>query len=211
MDHIARRGAEVVHDERRAVHVSGHGSAEELKLLLSLVRPRYFVPIHGEYRYLAEHARVAARVTGGETTVLLAEDGDVIRLAPGEGRIAGRVAAGRLLIDGTRSGEVGSEVLRHRRHLAADGVVVPVIAVDRQEGRLEGTPEIVTRGVVLDDRTSDVLDTVPAWLTEVIGEAGPEERSDRDLLAERVRIELQRLFRKQAGRRPLVLPVIMEV
>ena len=211
MDHIARRGAEVVHNERKAVHVSGHGSAEELKLLLSLVRPRYFVPIHGEYRYLAEHARVAARVTGGETTVLLAEDGDVVRLAPGEGRIAGRVAAGRLLIDGTRSGEVGSEVLRHRRHLAADGVVVPVIAVDRQAGRIEGTPDVVTRGVVLDDRTSVVLDTVPAWLTEVIGEASPEERSDRDLLAERVRIELQRLFRRQAGRRPLVLPVIMEV
>ena len=211
MDHIARRGAEVVHNERKAVHVSGHGSAEELKLLLSLVRPRHFVPIHGEYRYLAEHARVAARVTGGETTVLLAEDGDVIRLAPGEGRIVGRVAAGRILIDGARSGEVGSEVLRHRRHLAADGVVVPVIAVDRQEGRLEGRPDVVTRGVVLDDRTSVVLETAPEWLAEVIGRAGPEERSDRDLLAERVRIELQRLFRKQAGRRPLVLPVIMEV
>ena len=211
MDHIARRGAEVVHDERKAVHVSGHGSAEELKLLLSLVRPRYFVPIHGEYRYLAEHARVAARVTGGATTVLLAEDGDVIRLAPGAGHIAARVAAGRVLIDGTRSGEVGGEVLRHRRHLAADGVVVPVIAVNRQEGRVEGAPDVVTRGVVLDERTSVVLDTVPEWLTEVIGQASPEERSDHDLLTERVRIELQRLFRKRAGRRPLVLPVIMEV
>ena len=211
MDHIARRGAEVVHNDRKAVHVSGHGSAEELKLLLSLVRPRYFVPIHGEYRYLAEHARVAARVTGGATTVLLAEDGDVIRLAPDAGRIAGRVAAGRVLIDGTRSGEVGGEVLRHRRHLAADGVVVPVIAVNRQEGRVEGAPDVVTRGVVLDDRTSVVLDTVPEWLAEVIGQASPEERSDHDLLTERVRIELQRRFRKRAGRRPLVLPVIMEV
>ncbi len=211
MDHIARRGAEVVHNDLKAVHVSGHGSAEELKLLLSLVRPRYFVPIHGEYRYLAEHARVAARVTGGATTVLLAEDGDVIRLAPDAGRIAGRVAAGRVLIDGTRSGEVGGEVLRHRRHLAADGVVVPVIAVNRQEGRVEGAPDVVTRGVVLDDRTRVVLDTVPEWLVEVIGQASPEERSDHDLLTERVRIELQRLFRKRAGRRPLVLPVIMEV
>ena len=211
MDHVARRGAEVVHGERKAVHVSGHGSAEELKLLLSLVRPRHFVPIHGEYRYLAEHARVAARVTGGATTVLLAEDGDVIRLAPGPARVAGRTAAGRVLIDGARSGEVGGEVLRHRRHLAADGVVVPVIAVNRQEGRVEGAPDVVTRGVVLDDRTNVVLDTVPAWLTEVIGQASPEERSDHDLLTERVRIELQRLFRKRAGRRPLVLPVIMEV
>jgi ribonuclease J len=208
---VARHGAEIVDEGTLPVHVSGHACEDDLKRLLELVRPRCFVPIHGEYRYLAEHARVAARVTGGETTVLLAEDGDVIRLAPGEGRIAGRVAAERLLIDGARSGEVGSEVLRHRRHLAADGVVVPVIAVDRQEGRMEGTPDVVTRGVVLDDRTSVVLDTVPARLAEVIGEASPEERSDRDLLAERVRIELQRLFRKQAGRRPLVLPVIMEV
>ncbi len=211
MDHIAHRGAEVVHNDLKAVHVSGHGSAEELKLLLSLVRPRYFVPIHGEYRYLAEHARVAARVTGGATEVLLAEDGDLIRLAPGAGHIAGRVASGRVLIDGTRSGEVGDEVLRHRRHLAADGVVVPVIAVNRREGQVEGTPDVVTRGVVLDERTSVVLDSVPEWLTEVIGEASPEERSDHDLLTERVRIELQRLFRKRAGRRPLVLPVIMEV
>ncbi len=211
MDHIAHRGAEVLHNDRKAVHVSGHGSAEELKLLLSLVRPRYFVPIHGEYRYLAEHARIAGRVTGGATTVLLAEDGDVIRLAPGAGRIAGRVATGRILIDGARSGVVGDEVLRHRRHLAADGVVVPVIAVNRQEGRIEGAPDVATRGVVLDGRTSDVLDAVPEWLTEVIGRASPEERSDHDLLTERVRIELQRLFRKRAGRRPLVLPVIMEV
>lgn len=211
MDHIARRGAEVVHGERKAVHVSGHGSAEELKMLLSLVRPRYFVPIHGEYRHLAEHARVAARVTGGETTVLLAEDGDVIRLAPGEGGIAGRVATGRVLLDGTRSGEVGREVLRHRRRLAADGVVVPVMTVDRREGRVEGRPDVVTRGVVLDDRTSDVLDAVPDWLTEAVGQASSEERSGRDLLTERIRIELQRRFRKQAGRRPLVLPVIMEV
>lgn len=211
MDRIARRGAEVVHEERKAVHVSGHGSAEELKLLLSLVRPRHFVPIHGEYRYLAEHARVAARVTGGATTVLLAEDGDVIRLAPGPGRIAGRTAAGRVLIDGARSGEVDGEVLRQRRRLAADGVVVPVIAVSRREGRVEGAPEVVTRGVALDDRTRVVLDTLPERLAEVVGRAGPEERSDRDLLAERVRIDTQRLFRKRAGRRPLVLPVIMEV
>ena len=211
MDRIARRGAEVVHEERKAVHVSGHGSAEELKLLLSLVRPRHFVPIHGEYRYLAEHARVAARVTGGATTVLLAEDGDVIRLAPGPGRIAGRTAAGRVLIDGARAGEVDGEVLRQRRRLAADGVVVPVIAVGRQDGRVEGAPEVVTRGVALDDRTRVVLDAVPERLAEVVGRAGPEERSDRDLLAERVRIDMQRLFRKRAGRRPLVLPVIMEV
>lgn len=179
--------------------------------MLSLVRPRFFVPIHGEYRYLAEHARVAARVTGGRTTVLLAEDGDVIRLAPGEGRIDGRVATGRALIDGTRSGEVGDEVLRHRRHLAGDGVVVPVIAINRQEGHVEGTPDVITRGVVVDEQTDTLLETLPELLVAVIDGAGPDERSDQALLTERVRIELQRLFRKRVGRRPLVLPVIMEI
>jgi len=211
MDRVARRGAQVVHEERQAVHVSGHGSAEELKLMLSLVRPRYFVPIHGEYRYLAEHARVAARVTGGRTTVLLAEDGDVIHLAPGEGRIDGRVAIGRALIDGTRSGEVADEVLRDRRHLAGDGLVVTVIALNRQAGCVEGVPEVITRGVVMDAATDSLLERVPALLAEVIGGATPDERSDQGLLTERVRVELQRLFRKQVGRRPLVLPVIMEI
>ena len=211
MDHIAHRGAEVIHEERKVVHVSGHGSAEELKLMLSLVRPRYFVPIHGEYRYLAEHARVAARVTGGRTTVLLAEDGDVIRLAPGAGRIEGRVATGRVLIDVTRSGEVSDEVLGHRRHLAADGVVVPVIAVSRQGGRVAGTPDVITRGVVVDERTQTVLEQLPRLLAEVVAGASPDERLHQGLLVELVRLESERVFRKQAGRRPLVLPAITEV
>ena len=211
MNHIAHRGAEVIHEGRQAVHVSGHGSAEELKLMLSLVRPRYFVPIHGEYRYLAQHARVAARVTGGRTTVLLAEDGDVIRLAPGGGRIEGRVAVGRTLIDGTRVGEVSDDVLRHRRHLGSDGVVVPVIAVSRQRGCVEGTADVITRGVIVDEPTATLLEQLPQLLAEAIAEASPDERADQGLLAERVRIESQRLFRKQVGRRPLVLPVIMEI
>lgn len=210
MDHVARRGARLVDGDRSPVHVSGHGSAEELKLMLSLVRPRYFVPIHGEYRYLSEHARVAARVTGGHTTVLLAEDGDVIRLAPGTGRIEGRIATGRALMDGTRSSEVGDDVLRQRRHLAADGVVVPVFAIGR-DGRVEGTPDVVTRGVVIDARTGTLLEALPAVVAEVIRGAGSDERVTPAELTERVRIELQRVFRKQAGRRPLVLPVIMEI
>ena len=210
MDQVARRGAQLVDGDRCPVHVSGHGSCEELKLMLSLVKPRHFVPMHGEYRYLAEHARVAARVTGGRTTVLLAEDGDVIRLAPGPGRIEGRIATGRALMDGTRSAEVGDEVLRQRRHLATDGVVVPVIAVSR-DGLVEGTPDVVTRGVVIDARTSTLLETLPAVAADVIRAAGADARVDSAALTEHVRLELQRVFRKQAGLRPLVLPVILEI
>ena len=210
MDQVARRGAQLVDGDRRPVHVSGHGSSEELKLMLSLVKPRHFVPMHGEYRYLAEHARMAARVTGGRTTVLLAEDGDVIRLAPGPGRIEGRISTGRALMDGTRSAEVSADVLRQRRQLAADGVVVPVITLSL-DGLVEGAPAVVTRGMVIDARTSTLLETLPAVAADVIRAAGPDERVDPAALTEHVRLELQRVFRKQAGRRPLVLPVILEI
>ena len=134
MNHIARRGAEVIYEGLKHVHVSGHGSEEELKLMLSLVRPRYFVPIHGEYRQLARHARVATRVSRG-TKVILAENGDVIRFEPKAAGSPDKVPAGRILIDGTRSGEVGDEVLRDRRHLAGDGLVVPVVAIDGSRAR----------------------------------------------------------------------------
>ena len=210
MNDVARRGAEVIHDARRPVHVSGHGSAEELKLMLSLVRPRYFVPIHGEYRYLAEHASVAADVTVGRTTVLLAEDGDLIRLAPGDGRIERRVATGRVLIDQGRTGEVSDGVLRHRRHLATGGVVVPVIALRGAEGGLTGLPTVATRGIVMDEQTEMLLAQLPQLLADVIATASPDDRTDKGALAERVRVESQRLFRTRVGRRPLVLPVIME-
>jgi ribonuclease J len=210
MNHIARRGAELVYEGLKHVHVSGHGSEEELKLMLSLVRPRYFVPIHGEYRQLALHARVAARVSR-ETQVLLAENGDLIRFDRDGGRLAGKVPAGRILIDGTRSGEVGDEVLRDRRHLAGDGLVVPVVAIGKQSGNLEETPDVITRGFVLDSRTEALLKEIPGLLADTIDGASVEERTDPGLIKERIRVDLQRFFRKRSGLRPLVLPVIMEI
>jgi ribonuclease J len=210
MNHIAKRGAELVYEGLKHVHVSGHGSEEELKLMLSLVRPRYFVPIHGEYRQLARHARIAGRVSRG-TKVLLAENGDLIRFDQEGGRLAGKVPAGRLLIDGTRSGEVGDEVLRDRRHLAGDGLVVTVVAISRQSGSLEETPEVITRGFVLDTRTEGLLKEIPALLAATIESANVEERTDPGLIKEKIRVNLQRFFRKRSGLRPLVLPVIMEI
>ncbi|HET9262809.1 MAG TPA: ribonuclease J [Vicinamibacterales bacterium] len=210
MNHIARRGAEVVYEGIKHVHVSGHGSEEELKLMLSLVRPRHFVPIHGEYRQLARHARVAARVSKG-TAVILAENGDLIRFDGEGGRVAGKVPAGRILIDGTRSGEVGDTILRDRRHLAGDGLVVPVVAIGKQSGALEETPDVITRGFVLDARTEALLKEIPGLLSATIEGASVEERTDPGLIKEKIRVDLQRFFRKRSGLRPLVLPVIMEI
>ena len=210
MNHIARRGAEVVYEGIKHVHVSGHGSEEELKLMLSLVKPRYFVPIHGEYRQLARHARIASRVSPG-TRVVLAENGDLVRIDADGARIADKVPAGRILIDGTRSGEVGDEVLRDRRHLAGDGLVVPVVAISRQSGVIEETPDVITRGFVVDTRTEGLLKEVPALVSAAIEGASVEERTDPGLIKEKIRVDLQRFFRKRSGLRPFVLPVVMEI
>jgi ribonuclease J len=210
MNHIARRGAEVVYEGLKHVHVSGHGSEEELKLMLSLVRPRFFVPIHGEYRQLARHARVA-RMVSPRTRVVLAENGDLLRVDEEGARIADRVPAGRILIDGTRIGEVGDEVLRDRRHLAGDGLVVPVVAIGRQSGAIEETPDVITRGFVLDGRTEALLKEIPSLVSAAIDGASVEERTDPGLMKERIRVDLQRFFRKRSGLRPLVLPVVMEI
>jgi ribonuclease J len=210
MNHVARRGAEVISDGMKHVHVSGHGSEEELKLVLSLVKPRYFVPIHGEYRQLARHARMAKLVCP-KATVMMIEDGDVLRFDGQGARIADRVAAGRVLIDGTRTGEIGDEVLRDRRHLATDGLIVAVVAMNGQTGALEHPPEIIARGLANDAKQDAMLREAPGLLAAGLEAASIEERTDPGLLKERVRVELQRLFRKRAGRRPLILPVIMEV
>ena len=210
MNHVAKRGSELIYEGIKHVHVSGHGSEEELKLMLSLVRPQHFVPIHGEYRQLARHARIARDVSR-DTRVLVAENGDVIRFDDEGARVAGKVPAGRILIDGTRSGEVGDEVLRDRRHLAGDGLVVPVVAIDRISGSLEETPDIITRGFVLDTRTEALLKEIPALVASTLESASIEERTDPGLIKEKIRVDLQRFFRKRSGLRPLVLPVIMEI
>ncbi len=213
MNHLARRGATVIHEGSKHVHVSGHGSEEELKLMLSLVRPRYLVPVHGEYRQLALHARVAERVFAGRDPrpdVLVVEDGDILHFDDAGGRLAGKAPVGRVLIDGTRTGEIGDEVLRDRRHLAEDGLVVPVVAINRQSGLVEGVPDIITRGFVMEDGEALLADGARV-LTEVIEQASVEERTDQGLIQEKLRLELRRFLRKRSGRRPFVLPVVMEI
>ena len=214
MNHLARRGVDIITEANKHVHVSGHGSEEELKLVLSLVRPTYFVPIHGEYRQLARHARVATFVTRGLPTpveVLTAENGDVLRFDAAGGRKVDKAPVGRVLIDGTRVGEVGDEVLRDRRHISIDGLVVPVVAINAQTGIIEGVPELVARGFVSDEGTADVLADGARVVTNTIEGCSVEERGDPGLMKERIRIELRKFLKKRTGRRPMVLPVVMEI
>ena len=213
MNHIARRGADLIHEGTKHVHVSGHGSEEELKLMLSLVRPRYFIPVHGEYRQLARHARVATQVFAGRDPapeVILAENGDILHIDANGARLAGKAPVGRILIDGTLTGEIGDEVLRDRRHLAEDGLVVPVVAINKQTGLLEGIPEIITRGFVM-EQAPELLADGARLIAEVVEQASLAERTDQGVITEKLRVELRRYFRKKSGRRPFVLPVIMEI
>ena len=192
MSHVARRGADVITDSMKHVHVSGHGSAEELKLVISLVRPRYFVPIHGEYRQLSQHARVAQRVMARQRaascrccsrrTATSSSSTSTARASPTRRR------PGRVLIDVTRIGEVGDEVLRDRRHLAGDGVVVAVVAISRQTGALVGEPELVARGFVVDEGQAEALFSDAAGvIAECIEASSVEERTDQGLMTEKLR------------------------
>jgi ribonuclease J len=213
INHLARRGADVMYEGIKHVHVSGHGSEEELKLMLSLVRPRYFVPVHGEYRQLSQHARVAKRVFAGrdpQPEILLIENGDILVFDEQGAHRGGKAPVGRVLIDDTGTGEVGDEVLRDRRHLAEEGLVVPVVAINKQTGMLEGIPDIIARGFVMEDGEALLADGAHV-LSDVVEQASIEERTDHGLIKEKLRVELRRFLRKRSGRRPLVLPVIMEI
>ncbi|HVQ14532.1 MAG TPA: ribonuclease J, partial [Vicinamibacterales bacterium] len=197
INHCARRGADLIDESIKHVHVSGHGSEEELKLMLSLVRPKYFVPVHGEYRQRAKHARVAGKVFSGRDPhpeVMLIENGDVLHIDEQGARVSGKAPVGRVLIDGTLTGEVADEVLRDRRHLAEDGLVVPVVAINKQTGSLEGVPEIITRGFVMEN-SQELLADGARVLTEVVEQASLEERTDQGLIKEKLRIELRRFLR----------------
>jgi ribonuclease J len=214
VNHIARRGADIVNEGIKHVHVSGHGSEEELKLMLSLVRPRCFVPIHGSFRQRARHARVGERLTRNlpsRVEVIVAENGDVLHFDRGGGWIADKVPAGRVLIDGPSVTDLGDEVLRDRRHLAEDGLVVPVLAINKQTGTIEGVPDIITRGLVVEQGAENPIPGAARLIADLLEAASLEERTDYGMMRDKISVELRRYFRKRVGQRPLVLPVIMEI
>src|SRR5947209_4784609 len=213
MNHLARRGADLVYGTMKPpIHVSGHASEEELKLLLNLVRPRYFVPLHGEYRQLTRHAALAQhlRFAGLEETFVL-ETGDTLEIDKMGARRGSKITVGRVCIDsGSLDDVVEDMVIRDRRHLSEDGFVLPIIAISKSTGRNEGLPEIVSRGFVsLDDR--DIMTEARRVVARTLESSSPEERTDWGVMQEKSRADLRRFLNKQTQRRPLIMPVILEV
>jgi ribonuclease J len=214
MNHLARRGADVVYGTMNPpIHVSGHGSSEELRLVLNLVRPKYFVPIHGEYRQLAKHAQLAQHLShwGLEGTFVL-ESGETLQIDEQGARKGESVPVGRVCIDsGTLDEVVEDIVIRDRRHLSEDGFVLPIIAMDKQTGKLEGLPEIVSRGFMSMEESSEVMQEARKVVMQTLDTSTAEERTDFGVMQEKIRTDLKRYLTKQTSRRPLIMPVILEV
>jgi ribonuclease J len=214
IDHMARRGADVMYGSTNPpLHVSGHASMEEMRLVLNLVRPRYFVPIHGEFRQLTKHARLAEhlRSSGLEETFIM-ESGDVLEVDHHGARRAGKVAAGRVCIDSGSVDEVVEEmVIRDRRHLSEDGIVLPIIAINRRTGRMENPPEIVSRGFAMAEDGSAFVQAARQVVAKTLEASNKEEKTDWGVIKEKIRADLKRYIVKETSRRPLIMPVILEL
>ena len=214
VDHLARRGADVVYGSMNPpVHVSGHACQEEMKLVLNLVRPKYFVPVHGEYRQLSRHLSLAAEVQGsGLEGSFLLESGDVLEIDSEGARRREPVPVGRVLIDSGTGDEIVEEiVIRDRRHLSEYGVVVPIVALNGHSGKLESAPEIITRGFVAGDDGAELLEGASAVVTRTIENSSEEEKTDWGVMEEKIRGDLKRYINRKTSSRPLILPVILEV
>jgi len=213
MNHIARRGADLVYGSMNPpIHVSGHASQEELKLVLNLVRPKYFLPIHGEYRQLSKHAQLAShlRFAGLKDTFVL-ETGQTLEIDHAGARPGERITVGRVCIDsGSLDDVVEDMIIRDRRHLAEDGFVLPIIAIDKHTGKSEGLPEIVSRGFI-GAEGADLLQEARSIVARTLETSTSEELSDWGVMQEKIRVELKRFLTKQTQRRPLIMPVILEV
>ena len=212
VDHLFRREAHVIYDDGSSppVHVSGHASQEELKLIINLVKPKYFIPIHGEYRQLKLHAELAGSMRGSVGNVMLIESGDILEFDELGARKAGRVNVGRICIDsGSRTDVVEDLVIKDRRHLSEDGFVLPIIAINKLTGKVEVSPEIVTRG--FSGGENGFMDEVRQVVVQTLAQSSDEERADYGVIKEKIRADLKRFISKQTQKRPLIMPVILEI
>jgi ribonuclease J len=214
INHFAKRGVDVIYGTMNPpVHVSGHGSAEELKLVLNLVRPRYFLPVHGEFRQMAKHASLAQHLRGsGLEDTFVMETGESLEIDERGARKGPKVTVGRVCIDSGSLDEVVEDmIIRDRRHLSEDGFVLPIIAINKHTGKNEGLPEIVSRGFVSFEDGSSILQEARQVVAKTLESSSAEERTDWGVMQEKIRADLRRFLNKQTSRRPLIMPVILEV
>lgn len=208
---LYKRGADVIYEKISEIHVSGHAFREELKLMINLTKPKYFIPIHGEYRHLTLHARLAEQVGIERENIILAENGQIINFAESGARIEESITTGRLLVDGKGIGDVGRSVLKERRLLSEHGLVVVNIAFDEETGIVVYGPEIVSKGFVFETETGHLVEDAQCVILEIIEEIGPDTPGRVDKIQSKMKSDLKNYFFFTIGRRPVILPFIIEV
>ena len=211
INHLFRQGADVIYEKVSEVHVSGHASKEELKLMLNLVRPKFFMPIHGEYRHLVYHSKLARKLDIPKENIFIMKDGDVLEISGEEARKNGRVNSGRIFIDGKGVGDVEEMVLRDRLRLAHDGIVLILLGIEKLTGNIVSGPDIISRGFVFEDASQEVINNVKDLLSNTIKGLDKELITDSSLLKARLRNVLKKYLRDTMDRRPMIMPIIFEV
>ncbi|MGE5403663.1 MAG: ribonuclease J [Candidatus Saccharibacteria bacterium] len=211
VDLLFRQGAEVIYEKTTGVHVSGHASQEELKILLNLVRPRYFIPVHGEYRHLKRHAKIAESLGIPSSRVFVAENGQIIEIGKKRAVLAGKVTAGRILVDGLGVGDVGNIVLRDRKQLSQDGIIIVVVTINKDTGAVIAGPDIVSRGFVYVRESEQLIDEAKEKVRDALAVCEERNITEWATIKSQVRDVLSKYLYEQTRRRPMIMPIIMEV
>ena len=211
INELYRKGAEVVNERERALHVSGHACQEELKIIHALVKEKFFIPVHGEQRHLKLHAKLAQEMGMDPRNILVSEIGRVIELTPNSAKLAGTVTAGKVFVDGYGVGDVGSVVLRDRRHLAQDGMVVVVLSLSGEDGSIVSGPDIITRGFVYVKESEGLMDELRQVALDAVLSIDARSATDWSAIKGQIKGDLSNYLYKKTKRSPMILPVIMEV
>ena len=211
VDLLFRQGAEVIYEKTMGVHVSGHASQEELKILLNLIRPRYFIPVHGEYRHLMKHAKLAESLGIPRSRIFVAENGQIIEVGKKKANISGKVTAGKILVDGFGVGDVGNIVLRDRKQLSQDGIMIVVVTINKDGGDVVAGPDIVTRGFVYVRESEELIEDARERVREALDICAKKNITEWAVMKAQIRERLGKHLYDKTGRRPMILPIIMEV
>jgi len=211
VDLLFRQGAEVIYEKTMGVHVSGHASQEELKILINLIRPRYFIPVHGEYRHLMKHAKLAESLGIPRSRIFVAENGQIIEVGKKKANISGKVTAGKILVDGFGVGDVGNIVLRDRKQLSQDGIMIVVVTINKDGGDVVAGPDIVTRGFVYVRESEELIEDARERVREALDICAKKNITEWAVMKAQIRERLGKHLYDKTGRRPMILPIIMEV
>ncbi|HZK17841.1 MAG TPA: ribonuclease J, partial [Clostridia bacterium] len=211
IDQLFKRGADVIYEKISGIHTSGHACKEELKLMLNLIKPKFFVPVHGEYRMLIKHAELAQEMGVATGNVFVAENGQVLEFTRHRGRVNGRVTAGPVLVDGLGVGDVGNIVLRDRRVLSQDGILIVVVSISRETNKILSGPDIVSRGFVYVRESEHLMEEAREKVQSVLEKCNEQGISEWGALKSQMRDNLGRFLYEKTRRRPMILPIIMDI